>query len=990
MVVASLAFAGVAMASGVTNAGDDLRTGWYPDQSAITPQVVSGGSFGKLWSASVNGQVYAQPLLSATGTLIVATENDKVYGLDPASGAQRWMTDLGTPWNPADVSCPDIAPSIGTTSTPVIDPSTNTVYLTHKTYVSGSAAWFMDALDVATGQERSGFPVRLSGTADNNPAASFNPKSQQQRTGLLLMNGVVYMGFGSHCDYSTWQGWVFGVSAAGKITARWVDNAAGSSGAGIWQSGVGLTSDTPGSILLSTGNGGSPTSPAPGSSPPSTFGESIVRLNVQPDGSLKPVDFFTPFDARQLDQYDADFGSGGVVGLPDAYFGTSAFPHLAVAVGKQGYVYLLNRDSLGGYDQGPGGGDDVIQRIGPRTGVWGRAGVWPGDGGYAYIPTAGGPLDVYKYGLSGSGTPSLSLVASSSDVFGWGSGSPVITSNGMTSGTALVWVIWSPNRGGAGGQLRAYDPVPVNGKPVLRYSAPIGTATNYSVPGIGQGRLYVGTRDGTVLAFGSPVSQPLSGFALSFPRTTIGSSSQQTLTLTANQSLTVSSLTSTSTQFALGAPSHALPAALSAGQTISVPVTFSPTQTGVIGGQVNVSTDAGNFSFPLSGTGQSQPPQLAVSPPLLSLGGTAVGSQLSGTVSFSNVGSTTLTISAVHLPSAPFTATNVPVAGDQLAPGATITVDIAFDPTQVGAFTSAIGLDSDGGNKTIGLSATASTPGLLQFSSESYDFGSILIGTTAAYTFTITNAGGTKVTITKSKPPFGGEFAATSSLPEGTTIAPGQKVTETVNFTPTSVGTSTGMWAITGDDGSGPHQVVFTGTGISTPSAGPPQASAVQAGPAGVGPAGVGPAGVGPVAQASGSPVISPPPVEVPLGPKVFPAVATTATIASAYIAYTAAAPSTTRFTLQLATPGRLGAHACVRATMRNRREHRCTRFVTVATFTHLDHVGVNRVFLAYDVHVRKLVPGTYRLQSILIDSAGLRHTFYCLFRVVAGARARR
>ena len=118
---------------------------------------------------TVNGQVYAQPLLSPSGTLIVATENDKVYGLNPATGAQQWINDLGTPWNPADIGCGDIAPSIGTTATPVIDPSTNTVYLTHKTYVSGTAAWFMDALDVATGQERSGFPVRLGGTADNDP-----------------------------------------------------------------------------------------------------------------------------------------------------------------------------------------------------------------------------------------------------------------------------------------------------------------------------------------------------------------------------------------------------------------------------------------------------------------------------------------------------------------------------------------------------------------------------------------------------------------------------------------------------------------------------------------------------------------------------------------------------------------------------------------------------------------------------------------------------
>ena len=284
------------------------------------------GTFGQLWSAPVDGQVYAQPLLSASGTLIVATENDKVYGLDPATGVQQWMHDLGMPWNPADIGCGDIGPSIGTTATPVIDSSTNTVYLTHKTYVSGTAAWFMDGLDVATGRERTGFPVRLGGTADNNSNISFLAANQQQRPGLLLMGGVVYAGFGGHCDVGPYQGWVFGVSTTtAHITAKWVDTA-GQNGAGIWQSGVGLTSDGAGSILLSTGNGGAPTAPTPGTSPPGSFGESVVRLHVNPDGSLTPVDFFAPFDAQQLDVFDGDFGSGAFVGLPDAYFGTSTVP----------------------------------------------------------------------------------------------------------------------------------------------------------------------------------------------------------------------------------------------------------------------------------------------------------------------------------------------------------------------------------------------------------------------------------------------------------------------------------------------------------------------------------------------------------------------------------------------------------------------------------------------------------------------------------------
>src|SRR5436305_2531448 len=309
------------MADGVTNAGGDLRTGWYPDQGSITPQLVSGGTFGRLSSAPVNGQVYAQPLLS-NGTLIVATENDKVYGLNPATGAQNWMIDEGTPWNPADIGCSDITPSIGTTSTPVIDTSTNTVYLTYKTYDSShTAAWFMDARDVTSGQRRTGFPVPLGGTADNDSSVTFNAQTQQQRAGLLLMNGVVYAGFGSHCDASPFEGWVMGVSTTQpKITAKWVTVISGDGG-GVWQAGVGLTSDAPGSILLATGNGGAPAAPAAGSSPPASCGECVIRLRVQPDGSLRAVDFFAPFDGGDFDSCDADFGSGGVVGLPDQSFG---------------------------------------------------------------------------------------------------------------------------------------------------------------------------------------------------------------------------------------------------------------------------------------------------------------------------------------------------------------------------------------------------------------------------------------------------------------------------------------------------------------------------------------------------------------------------------------------------------------------------------------------------------------------------------------------
>jgi iron transport multicopper oxidase len=975
----SLALAAQAGASGIGNAGDDLRTGWYPDESTLTPQLVAGGTFGQLWSAPVNGQVYAQPLLS-NGTLVVATENDDVYGLDPGTGAQQWSDDLGTPFNPNDIGCGDILPSIGTTATPVIDPTTNTVYLTYKTYVSGSsgpAVWYMDALDVSTGAVRPGFPVELSGIAQNEPDATFIATNQQQRPGLLLMNGVVYAAFGSHCDYETWQGWVFGVSTAGQVTSRWVDNAPNSGGAGIWQSGVGLMSDEPGSLFFVTGNGGSPSTPTPGDEPPATFGESVVHLEVQPDGTLEPVDFFAPFDAPTLDLYDADFGSGGIVGLPPAYFGTPTIPNLGVVVGKGGYVYLLNLDDLGGYDQGSGGSDDVVDRVGPRGGVWGRAGIWPGDGGYIYIPTSsdangGGNLDVYKYGVSGTGQPSLSLVATSSDVFGWGSGPPVITSDGTTSGSALVWVIWSANRSGAGGQLRAYDPVPVDGQPVLVYSAPIGDATNYSVPGVGDGRLYVGTRDGSVIAFGAPVSQALTGPAVTLPPTSIGSTSDGTLTLTAQTSVTLQSLSSNSAEFTLGTPSQTLPATLTAGQTISVPVTFAPSETGIVGGEVEATLgDGSTASFALSGTGRTADAQLAATPPVVSLGGTSVGGgAINGTATFSNIGGAPLTITAVYLPLDPFSASGVPAVGDTIDPGDSININVAFNASQTGSFASSIGLDTTGGDQSVGISASAGVPGNLEIAPESADFGQATIGTTATRSFTVANTGGTDVTITKSKPPVGGAFAAITSLPEGDTIAPGASVVEQVTFTPTAVGETSGTWAINGDDSSGLHDVQFTGSGVS-PVTGPISQPPVPSVPATI-------ASTTPPAASTATNE----PAETLLATRVLPSVETTASIGGLRISYTATAAGTTRFTLQRRVAGRLVGRACVLATHADRHHRACVEYLTVATFAHSDAAGVNGFRLRDYVSASELTPGTYRIRAIPGSAGGGGPAVYVSFRV--------
>jgi len=829
---ALLIAAATASASGITNSSEDLRTGWYPGESEITPGLVSGGTFGQEWSAGVEGQVYAQPLLDE-GTLLVATEKNRVYGLDPATGAKQWTTTLGgTPWNPGEISCSDLTPEIGVTGTPVIDPATDVAYMTHKAYASGSSGpvrYWMDAIELASGHEKAGFPVELAGTAQNDKSQTFTPRTQLQRPGLLLLEGVVYAAFGSDCDADPFQGWIFGVTEGGTVKARWTTET-GDSGSGIWQSGAGLTSDGPGTILFSTGNGATPLAPTLGSEPPGTLGESVVRVRVQGNGELKASDFFAPYDGATLAAWDADFASGGVTGLPSTWFGTSSVPHLAVAVGKDGYVYLLNRDSLGGIGEGPGEGDKVVQRIGPNGGVWSRPGVWPGQGGWVYIPTASngksaggsaGKLDVYRYGVSGGGQPTLSLAGESSDAFGFGSGAPVVTSSGTSAGSALVWTEWMPNGSGSGAQLRAYDPVPVEGRPPLRWSAAIGTAVKFGTPGVGAGRIYVGTRDGHVLGFGSPVKQPLSGPATEFPTTTLGSHSVKSVTLTANEPLEVAELASSApSEFELGTATPALPAHLAAGQSISFPVTFTPGATGPRAGTVTATLGGGaKAQFSLSGKGQTGTAKLEASPTVLSFGGTAVGSSVSATATFSNVGASPLEVQSVSAPEAPFTveASALPKPKAQLGPGQSITIPVSFEPDSIGSYTSSLDVQTSAGGAEVQLTGAAAPPGVLQIAPEAVEYGGVGVGGVATRSFTVSNTGGVAITIFKSKPPLGGEFTATTALAEDTTIVPGESVTESVRFAPTATGAASGVWVINGEGSTTVHEVRFAGSGEALP-----------------------------------------------------------------------------------------------------------------------------------------------------------------------------
>ncbi len=589
---------------------------------------------------------------------------------------------------------------------------------------------------------------------------------------------------------------------------------------------------------------------------PPALGQAVVRVAVQSDGKLRATDFFTPYDSPYLNGVDGDFGSGAPVALPTSYQGTQLFtsasvPRLLLQGGKAGYVYLLNRDDFGGYQQGPGNGDDVVARVGPRGGVFSKPAVWPGNGGYVYIATssgvgiATGGLDAYRYGVDGSGRPTLSLAGSALDSQGnpdgWGfsSSAGVVTSNGLQSGSAILWGVWSPGAGGQGAQLRAYSAVPVNGRLQELGRWPAGTASKFAIPAVSGHRLYLGNRDGHIISYGSPVNSPVTASPPRFPLTVVNQHSTSNMVVTATANLTVRGVTSTNPAFVPVAP--ASPTALARGQSLTVPVTFGPESVGLAAGTLRIDTSIGVMNVAVDGRGVVRGANLEAAPSIVSFGSVPVDPNRtppSQTVSLVNTGSAAIRITDIDPPSnAAFRVTGLPATGTSISPGQTVTGTVTFDPGALGSYSDELFITTDGAADCaadeddpppanvcmVSMTGIGAAPAHLVISTP--PAASAQVGQTDDVSFTLTNTGGSRMTILKSKPPTTGGFAATTLLPEGSTLNPGQALTQTVRYSPTVPGSSSSSWAITGDDDTGPHTVSFTGTATGT---GPPTA---QAGP---------------------------------------------------------------------------------------------------------------------------------------------------------------
>ncbi|KUN86206.1 choice-of-anchor D domain-containing protein [Streptomyces griseoruber] len=793
---------------------DTYRTGWDDNEPGLAPDQVASSDFGQQFSATVDGQVYAQPLVVGR-TLVVATENNKVYGLNSATGAQTWTRNLGAAWPASAIGCGDLVPDIGVTGTPVYDAATGTAYLTSKVDDGADPqhpSWYVHALNVTTGAERAGWPVKVAGAPVNDPGRPFNAYTAMQRPGLLLMGGAVYAGFASHCDHTPYVGHVLRVDTATRKQTLWAtENSSANGMAGIWMSGGGLVSDGPGRILFSTGNGISP-APGPGSRPPGQLAEAVVRIGVNSDGTMSAQDFFSPVNAPTLDQNDTDLGSGGPVALPDNAFGTAQHPHLLVQIGKDGRLFLLDRDDLGGRSQGPGGTDKVVGTFGPYEGVWGHPGVYGGEGGHVYTTGSRGPLRVFQYGVTGAGLPALTNTGRSTETFGYTSGSPVITSTGTTPGSAVVWAVYSDGAGGTGGQLRAYSATPVNGTLKKLWSAPIGVAAKFSVPATDGGRIYVGTRDGHVLAFGRPSNAALIGDTVDLGDVPVGGTGHATATVTATRDVRIDAVT-TPPGGAFSAAATGLPRTLHTGDTYSVPVSYAPTSPGPDNAVLSLATDLGTTGLGL--TGYATRDGLLASPPSLAFDTVPTTTAKTLGVTFTNTGTQPETITATDAPDSPFTAGGLPADGTVVQPKQSVTVQVTYAPTEAGDDTSALSVTGLHGTVTVELTGSAVTgEAQLTITPTSTDFGQVGVGRSVTRTFDIANTGNIPLTITKAKAPAP-PFHVSNPIGEGQVIGPEDVVHQSVTFSPTSVGAVSGIYEITSDDGSGAHNEALTGTGTT-------------------------------------------------------------------------------------------------------------------------------------------------------------------------------
>lgn len=497
---------------------DGYRTGLNPHETILKPFNVARKSFGKLFTQPVDGQVYGQPLyvphLSIAGgthnVIYVATEHDSVYAFDADSAqAPLWHVSFLdasrgiTTVSQGDVgNCGQVKPEIGITDTPVIDLSTHTIYLVAMTKrISRGEVMFeqtLHALDLATGAEKAGGPepihASVPGTGDGGAADILNPRAYKVRSGLALVKGVVYTAFTSHCDFNFWgnyHGWLIGYNAAAVTQQLGVFNVTpdGEEGS-IWSSGDAPSVDEDGNLYVETSNG---TFDADKGG--RDYGDSFLKLSGSGTPQLAVMDYFTPANQQDLSGNDQDLGSAGQILLPDSY-GTADHPHLVTGADKTGEVYLLDRNHLGGYKKGKGGGNGAIQEFHVAAKANGQCFSTPACfKGFVYWSMVAQPLRAYRLSHGRYQTRAASQTRES---FAFPGCVPSVSSNSGRNG--ILWAI----QPGEPAVLRAYDATNL-GRELYNSSQDeardsTGSPNNkFTPPTVVNGKVYVPTSNSLVV-----------------------------------------------------------------------------------------------------------------------------------------------------------------------------------------------------------------------------------------------------------------------------------------------------------------------------------------------------------------------------------------------------------------------------------------------------------------------------------------------------------
>jgi Immunoglobulin I-set domain len=503
--------AGTTLTSGVdvtTYKYDLSRSGQNLAESTLTLTNVASSTFGLLRRIPVDGRVDAQPLylsaLSAAGgtfnTLFVATEHDSVYAIDSDSGATLWQVSLlGTGEKPSDTrGCSQVSPEIGITSTPVIDRSAGahgTIYVVAMSIDSSSNYHQrLHALDVATGAELSNGPVEISASfpVSGTATSSFDAKSYEERAALLLLNGTIYTSWTSHCDNSPYGGWI--ISFAQSTLARnGVLNIAANSSAGpaIWMAGGGPAVDASGNIYLLTANGAFETTlDAKGFPSKQDYGNSFLKISSAGAG-LSVLDYFTMSNEVAESNADQDLGSGGELLLPDLMDSTNTVRHLMVGAGKDGNIYVVDRDSMGKFNASSNNNYQTLKGVLPG-GIWSTPAYFNAT---LYYGDVSGTLKAFAIsGAKLAATPQ----SQSATQFAYPGTAPSVSANGGANG-----IVWAHENTSPAAVLHAYDATNLahelyNSNQAAANRDQFGAGNKYITPVVADGKVFVGT--GTAVA----------------------------------------------------------------------------------------------------------------------------------------------------------------------------------------------------------------------------------------------------------------------------------------------------------------------------------------------------------------------------------------------------------------------------------------------------------------------------------------------------------